>query len=54
MKILSEELKNFEICIFELMIRVVVEKFFYDRNNVYNFVIYDIEINMIGKIVEIC
>ena len=48
-KISSEELKNFETCIPELMIRPVAEKFPYDRNNVYNFVIYDIETNSSGK-----
>ena len=53
-KISSEELKNFETCIPELMIRPVAEKFPYDRNNVYNFVIYDIETNTSGKTTEIC
>ena len=36
------------------MIRPVAEKFPYDRNNVYNFVIYDIETNTSGKTAEIC
>ena len=54
MKISSEELKNFETCIPELMIRAVAEKFSYDRNNAYNFVIYDIETNTTGKTAEIC
>ena len=54
MKISSQELKNFETCIPELMIRAVAEKFSYDRNNAYNFVIYDIETNTTGKTAEIC
>ena len=32
----------------------MAEKFPYDRNNVYNFVIYDIETNTSGKTAEIC
>ena len=39
LKISSEELKSFETCIAELMIRLVAERFPYERNNVYNFVI---------------
>ena len=54
MKISSEELKNFETCIPELTIRPVAEKFPYDRNTVYNFIIYDIETNTSGKTAEIC
>ena len=54
LKISSEELKNFETYIPELMITPVAEKFSYDRNNVYNFIIYDIEINMTVKTAEIC
>ena len=53
-KISSEELKNFETCIPELMIRPVAEKFPYDRNNVYNFVNYGTETNTSGKTTEIC
>ena len=49
LKISSKELKNFETCIPELMIRPVADKFSYDRNNVYNFIIYDIETNTTGK-----
>ena len=54
LKISSEELKNFETCIPELTTRPVAEKFAYDRNNAYNFVIYDIETNMSRKTAEIC
>ena len=54
LKISSEELKNFETCIPELTIRPVAEKFPYDRDNAYNFVIYDIETNTSGKTAEIC
>ena len=54
LKISNEELKNLETCISELTIRPVAEKFPYDRNNVYNFVIYDIETNTCGKTAEIC
>ena len=54
LKISSEELKNFETCIPELTTRPVAEKFPYDRNNAYNFVIHDIETNMSGKTAEIC
>ena len=32
----------------------MTEKFSYDRNTAYNFVIYDIETNTSGKIAEIC
>ena len=39
MKISSEELKNFETCIPELTIRPLAEKFPYERNTVYNFII---------------
>ena len=54
LKISSEELKNFEKYIPELTVRSVAEKFSYDRNNVYNFVMYDIETNTSGKKAEIC
>ena len=54
LKISSEELKNFETCIPELTIRPLAEKFPYNRNTAYNFVIYDIETNTSGKTAEIC
>ena len=54
LKISSEELKNFETCIPELTIRPVAEKFPYERNTAYYFVIYDIETNTSGKTAEIC
>ena len=54
MKISSEELKNFETCIPELTIRPVAEKFPYERNIVYIFIIYDIETDTSRKTAEIC
>jgi len=53
LKISNEELKNVETCIPELTIRPVAEEFPYDRNTVYNFIIYDIETNTSGKTAEI-
>lgn len=53
LKISNEELKNVETCIPELTIRPVAEKFPYDRINLYNFVVYDIETNTSGKTAEI-
>ena len=54
LKIPSEELKNFETCIPELTIRPVAEKFPYDRDNAYHFIIDDIEKNTSGKTADIC
>ena len=47
-------LKNFETCIPELTIRPVAEKFPYNRNTAYNFIIYDTETNTSWKTAEIC
>ena len=54
MKITKEELQQFEKFLPELTIRPVAEKCPFNRNNVYNFIIFDIETNSSGKTAEIC
>ena len=54
MKITKEELQQFEKFLPELTIRPVAEKCPFNRNNVYNFIIFDIETNSSGKKAEIC
>ena len=53
-KITKEELQQFEKYLPELTIRQLGEKYSFNRNNVYNFVIFDIETNTSGKAAEIC
>ena len=54
MKITKEELQQFEKFLPELTLRPVAEKCPFNRNNVYNFIIFDIETNSSGKTAEIC
>ena len=49
MKITKEELQRFEKFLPELTIRPVAEKCPFNRNNVYNFIIFDIETNSSEK-----
>ena len=49
MKITKEKLQQFEKFLPELTIRPVAEKCTFNRNNVYNFIIFDIETNWYGK-----
>ena len=52
-KITKEELQRIEKFLPELTIRPVAEKYLFNRNNVYNFIIFDIETNTSGKTAEI-
>lgn len=53
-KITKEELQHFEKFLPELTVRPVAAKHPFSRNNVYNFIIFDIETNTSGKSAEIC
>lgn len=53
-KITKEELQQFEKFLPELTVRPVAAKHPFSRNNVYNFIIFDIETNTSGKTAEIC
>lgn len=54
LKITKEELQQFETYLPELTIRPVAEKYSFNTNHVYNFIIFDTETNMSGKTAEIC
>ena len=53
-KITKEELQQIEKFLPELTIRPMAEKYLFNRNNVYNFIIFDIETNTSRKTAEIC
>jgi len=53
-KITKEELQQIEKFLPELTIRPVAEKYLFNRNNVYNFIIFDTETNTSGKTADIC
>ena len=53
-KITKEELQHFEKFLPELTVRPVAAKHPFSRNNVYNFIMFDIETNTSGKTAEIC
>ena len=53
-KITKEELQQIEKFLPELTIRPVAEKYLFNKNNVYNFIIFDTETNTSGKTAEIC
>lgn len=53
-EIIKEELQNFEKFLPELTVRPEAAQHPFSRNNVYNFLIFDIETNTSGKTAEIC
>lgn len=50
----NEQLKKIETLIPPYIVRPVSQKYQFSRNNIYNFVVYDIETNSTGKKAEIC
>ncbi len=53
-KITKVELQHFEKFLAELTVRPVAAQHPFSGNNVYNFIIFDIETNTLGKTAEIC
>lgn len=54
LKVSNEQLKLFESYIPQCTNRPTPKKFSYDKNSIYNFIVYDIETNTLGKKAEIC